>query len=317
MIFGIRTFRDGYAGLASALKETWDEFWKDEAEQLGAALAYYAIFSIFPLLLLTLAAIGFTLRHEGGQINAEREILVAVARAFSPQFSESLRQPLEIIRGGAGPATSVGVVTLILAASSVFQQLKSSFRKIWRVPRESSRGMGRYIFNLILSRLFATLMMLALVPILLASLLMTALSQRLLEDYSRAPVIGRLAPHMFGNLLGLGMALVLNTAIFAVIFKYLPGTRLRWSDVAPGALFTACLWELLKRFLNLYIAHSRYAGAYGIVGAILVIMLWIYFSGQMLFFGAEFTEVYSRRFGSRPRGPKRAISDYYEDRSGR
>src|SRR5262249_26805350 len=131
MSFGIKTFRERIAGVTGVLKETWEEFWKDEAEQLGAALAYYAIFSIFPLLLLTLAAIGFALRYRGAEVNAEREILLAVARAFSPQFSESLRQPLEIIRSGAGPATGVGLATLILAASSVFQQLKSSFRKIW------------------------------------------------------------------------------------------------------------------------------------------------------------------------------------------
>ncbi|MGH9766276.1 MAG: YihY/virulence factor BrkB family protein, partial [Blastocatellia bacterium] len=298
-ILGLR-FRRRFAKFAGALEETWDEFRKDDAEQQGAALAYYAIFSIFPLLILTLAAIGFALRYKGAAINAQQEILLAAERAFSPQFSETLRQTLEIIQAGAGPATGVGLITLIFAASSVFQQLKSSFRKIWRVPQEPSPGVRHYIFSLILARLFAAAMTLAVAPLLFVSLLMTTLSQRLVEALSRAPVIGGLTQHLIGYLAGLGMALALNMLIFALLFKYLPGIKIPWSDVLPGAALTALLWEILKRVLTFYIAHSRYAGAYGIVGAMLVLMLWIYFSGQMLFFGAEFTEVYSRRYGSRP-----------------
>lgn len=288
----------------SLLKEAWEEFWKDEAEQLGAALAYYAIFSIFPLLILALAALGFALRYKGATINAEREILLAVARAFSPQFSETLRQPLEIIQQGAGPATGVGLIALIVAASSVFQQLKSSFQKIWRVPQRPSQGARTYVVNLILSRLFAAMMALAIAPLLAVSLLMTNLSQWLLDALSQTPAVGGEARRLIGYLLGVGMAFALNIAIFATVYKYLPGIKIRWSDVLPGAVLTAFLWEVLKRFLTLYIAHSRYAGAYGIVGAMLVLMLWIYFIGQTLFFGAEFTEVYSRRLGSRPRRPK-------------
>jgi membrane protein len=316
MVFEFHIVRERVAGFARVVEEAWREFWKDEAEQLGAALAYYAIFSIFPLLLLALAAVGFALRYHDAGFNAEREILVAVSRAFSPQFSDTLRQTLEIIRSGAGPATGVGVVALILAASSVFQQLKSSFRKIWRVPQEPPRGMRNYVVHLIVSRLFAAAMMLALAPLFSISLLMTALSQRLLEAYSRAPVIGRFAQHLMGNLIGLGMMLTLNAVIFALLYKYLPGVKIGWRDVAPGAALTAILWEVLKRLLTMYVAKSRYAGAYGIVGAVLVLMLWIYFSGQMLFFGAEFTEVYSRRYGSRPRGPKAAIGDFCRDEPG-
>jgi membrane protein len=313
MIVGVNTVRERVSGFADVLKEAWEQFWKDEAEQLGAALAYYAIFSIFPLMILALAAIGFALRYKAAANNSEQEILLALARAFSPQFSETLRQPLEIIQRGAGPATGVGIITLILTASSVFQQLQGSFRKIWRVPYESSRGMRNYVVDLILSRLFAAMMVLAIAPLLVVSLLMTIFSEWLLDALSQAPVIGGVAGHLIGYLLGLSMAFALNTAIFATLYKYLPGIKIRWSDVLPGAILTAVLWEVLKRFLTFYIAHSRYAGAYGIVGAMLVLMFWIYFSAQVMFFGAEFTEVYSRRFGSRPRLPKSALSEFYEN----
>src|SRR5262249_1689906 len=238
------------------------------------------------------------------------EILLLVERTFSPQFGETLRQTLEIIQERAGPATGVGLITLIFAASSVFLQLKSSFRKIWRVPQEPASGMRYYLLNIILSRLFAAAMVLIIAPLLLISLVMTTLSQRLVEALSHAPIIGGAVEYLVGTLIGRGVALALNMLIIALLFKYMPGIKIRWSDVAPGALMTALLWEALKRFLTLYIAHSRYAGAYGIVGAVLVLMFWIYFSGQLLFFGAEFTEVYSRRFGSRPRQPKDVVSDY-------
>jgi len=310
MILGVDTVRERVSGFTAVLKEAWEQFWKDEAEQLGAALAYYAIFSIFPLMILALAAIGFTLRSEAVSNNTEQEILLAAAGYFSPQFSETLRQPLEIIQRGAGPATGVGIITLILAASSVFRQLKGSFQKIWRVPQESSQGMRNYVVNLILSRLSAAMMALSIAPLLLVSLLMTIFSEWLLDALSQSPVIGGMARHLIGYLLGLGMTFALNIGIFAMLYKYLPGINIRWSDVFPGAIITAVLWEVLKRFLSLYIAHSRYAGAYGIVGAMLVLMLWIYFSGQMLFFGAEFTEVYSRRYGSRPRQPKSALREF-------
>jgi len=149
-------------------------------------------------------------------------------------------------------------------------------------------------------------MMLAIAPLLLVSLAMTTLTQPVAQALSRLPVIGDVT----GYLIGLGAALALNTLILALLFKYLSGIKIKWSDALPGAALTALLWEVLKRFLTFYIAHSRYAGAYGIVGAMLVLMLWIYFSGQTLFFGAEFTEVYSRRCGSRPRLPKNPVRDH-------
>ena len=306
MHFGAHEIRNKLTAFAEMLRESWREFWNDDAEQLGAALAYYAMFSIFPLLILTLAAVGFALRYKSAAINAQQQILQAAEQTFSPQFSETLRQTLEIIQAGAGAATGAGLLALIIAASSVFQQLKNSFRKIWRVPKSPQPSMHHYILNLIRARLLAAAMMLAIAPLLLISLAMTALTRQLARALSHLPVIGDVT----GYLIGLGATLALNTLILALLFKYLPGIKIKWSDVLPGAALTALLWEVLKRFLTFYIAHSRYAGAYGIVGAMLVLMLWIYFSGQTLFFGAEFTEIYSRRYGSRPRLPKGQISDH-------
>ena len=121
----------------------------------------------------------------------------------------------------------------------------------------------------------------------------------MLGVFREVPLIGGAV----GFVGGLAIILVVNTLTFAVLFKYLPNTNISWRDVWPGALLTALVWEVAKRLLALYIEHSPYAGAYGIVGTVLVLMTWIYVSSLVLFLGAEFTEVYTRRHGSRAAAP--------------
>ncbi len=292
--------------LRGLLSETWTEFQKDEAEQRGAALAYYSMFSIFPLLILMLAAFGFVLRYRAWAIDAQEEILQAAARTFSPQFSEMLRQALKVIQKGAPTATGAGLIALLIGASSVFHQLDTSFKKIWRVPEKQRPSLLlSYALGYLRGRLLAFVMMAGLGLLLIVSLAMTVLTQPLLGALAHLPLVGGGA----GYLTGLALVLVLNMMIFALLFKYLPGTKVQWRDVMPGAILTALLWEVTKRLLTFYIARSSYVSAYGIVGTMLVLMIWIYFSSQVLFLGAEFTEVYSRRYGSRPRGPKDSDCD--------
>jgi membrane protein len=296
--------------LLPLLGETWSEFQKDEAEQRGAALAFYSMFSIFPLLILMLAALGFVLRYQESAISAQEEILQAAARYMSPQFGDMLRQMFVIIQDRAGPATGVGLITLFIGASSVFSQLDSSFRKIWRVPPKPHPSLvTRYLLDLMRNRLFAFTMMLGLGPLLIVSMVMTALTQPLVGMLAHLPVIGGAV----GYLIGLALALLLNTMIFVLLFKYLPGTEVKWGDVMLGAILTALVWEIAKRLLTFYIARSSYVSAYGIVGTVLALMIWIYFSSQVLFLGAEFTEVYSRRRGSRPRRAKDSDCDENTD----
>lgn len=275
------------------LKETFSSFQNDDAGQLGAALAYYAMFSIFPLLLLLLALLGFVLDSwettVGGQaISAHEAIIAAVSKNFSPNLSENLAEALETLQDQAGAATGVGVVLLLLGASGVFQQLDSSFNKIWqtKIKQDAWRDMIR---TTLLSKLFSFGMVLAVGFLLLVSLALTGLTQALLSVMADIPFIGGAV----GFILGLLITLALNTAIFALLFKYLPNTHVRWANVWIGAIATAIIWEIAKRLLALYIEHSSYASAYGAVGTMLVLMIWIYFSAQVLFLGAEFTKVYT------------------------
>jgi YihY family inner membrane protein len=187
--------------------------------------------------------------------------------------------------------------TLLIGASNVFQQLDLSFNKIWKVPKpQQSAGLIVSVLQTVRTKLFSFGMVLAVGFLLLVSMALTGATQVLSDSFQSVPLIGGVA----GSLIGLATTLLLNTLVFALLFKYLPNTVVRWGDVWLGALVTAALWEIGKNLLALYIGRSGQGwSAYGLVGAVLILMAWIYFSSQILFLGAEFTEVYSRRHGSR------------------
>jgi membrane protein len=283
--------------LLPLLKETYSEFQADEASTLGAALAYYALFSLFPLLLLLIAGLGYVLQYWDQAINVQDEILAAVSHNFSPQLSDALKEILGGIKNNAGGATVIGLVTLLIGASSVFQQLDLSFNKIWKVPvPKQSAGLIASVLQTVRTKIFSFGMVLAVGFLLLVSMALTGATQVLLDSFQNLPLIGGVA----GFLIGLATTLLLNTLVFALLFKFLPDTTVRWGDVWLGALVTAALWELGKNLLALYIGRSGQSwSAYGLVGTVLILMAWIYFSSQILFLGAEFTEVYTRQYGSR------------------
>ena len=283
--------------LVPLLKETASEFQKDEAGQLGAALAYYAMFSIFPLLLLLIAGLGFVLRYWDQAIDVQQQILETVGRNLSPQLSTTIADILGGVKSQAGGATVIGLVTLLIGASGVFQQLDYSFNKIWNVPKPTEPvGWVNTVLTTVRNKLFSFGMVLAVGFLLLVSMALSGASQALLQGFKDVPVVGGVA----GFAIGLALSLLLNTFVFALLFKFLPDTLVYWRDVWLGAVATALVWELAKYLLGWYIAQSgKTYSAYGAVGTVLVLMVWIYFSSQILFLGAEFTEVYSRRHGSR------------------
>jgi len=293
--------------LLPLLKETYSEFQADEASTLGAALAYYALLSLFPLLLLLIAGLGYVLQYWDQAINVQDEILTAVSRNFSAQLSDALKEILSGIKNNAGGATMVGLITLLIGASNVFQQLDLSFNKIWKVSAPTQpRGMVVSVLQTIRTKLFSFSMVLAVGFLLLVSMALTGITQVLLDSFQQLPLVGDVA----GFLIGLATTLLLNTLVFALLFKFLPNTRVRWGDVWLGAFVTAVLWDIGKNLLALYIGRSAQSwSAYGLVGTVLILMTWIYFSSQILFLGAEFTEVYSRRRGSRtPQAAKETAS---------
>lgn len=273
----------------SLVKQAWQKFQYDEAEQLGAALAYYAMFSIMPLLLLILAAFGAVL---GSQDDVQASILNIIARTFSPQLGDTVEQILAVITQQSGTATLIGTLTLLLGASGVFQQLEKAFNKIWNI-RETDQAVPwhKKILKMLRERLFAFLMVLIVGFLLLFSMIVTGVTNILLSTLSGVPVVGS----VFGYIVGVILSIILSSLIFALTYRYLPHAPITWQDVLPGAIFMGILWEGAKRVLALYIERSAFTSAYGIIGTVLVLMVWIYLSSQVLFFGAEFTKIYSQQ----------------------
>jgi membrane protein len=282
------------------LRETWNEFQQDECGQRAAALSYYATFSVFPLLILLLGGVGFFL---GPATPAQEQILRAFTRSVSggEVLVATLETLLNAVAEQSGKATLVGLGTLLIGISGVFGQLDWTFNKIWNTPAPpASGGIVEAITRALGKRLFAFGMTLAAGLLLVISLVLTAATNAGMQGAATLLGIplGPLASTI-SFLWQLLMTLAVNGLIFALIFKYLPDTRVAWRDVWAGAVGSAVVWELAKQVLAFYIGWSSFSSAYGAISTVLVAMAWIYFSSQILLMGAEFTKVYARRYGSR------------------
>lgn len=268
-------------------KETFTEFSEDKVPRLGAALAYYTIFSIGPLLLIAISMAGIFLGQEAaqGQVSAE------LGKLFGPEMSRSLEQ---MIQAAAKPksgtiATIVGVFTLLLGASGVFGQLKDALNTIWNVETKKASGIKGFVKG----RFLSVAMVFGIGFLLLVTLVFDAAISAMGPMLER--ILGTEALlHAVQLLLSTGIAVVL----FAAIFRILPDLKIAWRDVWFGAIFTAVLFALGKWGLGLYLGKAAVGSAYGAAGSLVILLIWVYWSAQILFFGAEFTQVYARTFGS-------------------
>ena len=268
-------------------KETFKEFGEDKVPRLGAALAYYTIFSIGPLLLIAVAMAGLFF----GQEAAQGKISGELGKVFGSEMAKSLEQMIEAAnkpKSGA-LATIIGVITLMLGASGVFGQLKDALNTIWNVEQKKAGG----IMGFIKERFLSMAMVLGIGFLLLVTLVLdTAIAA--MGGYVQQFVGGEAVAHALSLVLSLIVAIVL----FAAIFRILPDLKIAWKDVWFGAVFTALLFVLGKFGLGLYLGKAAPGSAYGAAGSLVILLIWVYWSAQILFLGAEFTQVYARRLGS-------------------
>ena len=264
------------------LKATYAEWSDDDAAQMAAALAYYTIFSLAPLLVVAIGIAGLVLGREAVQGEIVRQIagVVGVDGASAIQ---------DLIANASRPADSVlasviGFLALLFGASGVVGQLKAALNRIWEVPTKSSGFLG-----VLRERLASFALVLGIGFVLLVSLTINA-ALTAAATYLRAGLPG-------DERLWLGLNVVVvwgvEAVLFALMFKLLPDIRIRWADVWMGALLTALLFELGKLLLGYYLGRAGISSAYGAAGSLIVILVWVYYSAQILFFGAEFTQVYA------------------------
>ena len=278
-------------------KAAFAEWSEDKASRLAAALSYYSAISLAPLLIVLLSIAGLVFGREAasGHIAGQVQGLVGQDRA---QVIE------DIIANANKPATGVvsgvvGTIILLLGAAGVFGALQDGLNTVWEVEPKPGRG----VVGILKDRFLSLTMVLGVGFLLLVSLVLSAALALLGKYFAGILPLHPLVLEVMNFVLSFGVI----TLLFALMFKILPDVEIAWSDVWIGAAITALLFTIGKVLIGLYLGRSTIGTTYGAAGSLVVILIWIYYSAQILFFGAELTQVYTNKYGSKIRPSKDAV----------
>jgi membrane protein len=280
---------------ASLLRDAAVGWWDDRALSMGAAIAYYAIFSLAPVLLIVIAIGGMVFGSDAARDAVLFQFGGLIGQSGADAVGKILASASNVGSGVVG--TIIGIVTFLVTATGAFAELQSDLNVIWKTKAPPVSG----FINFLLSRLLTFAMIAAIAFLLMISLTFDALASAASQYFSLQDEALALAT--VNLLFSIAMAMLL----FAFIFKVLPSVPVPWRDVLPGALLTAVLFVLGKFVIGFYLGRSNIASSYGAAASVITLMLWVYYSAQILLFGAEFTKAYAdRRKSRRKTGSKRA-----------
>jgi len=274
--------------LWASLKDSFSGFSDHKVTKLSASLAYYTTFSLGPLLIVIIFIAGKFFGTEAVQ----GSIYTQMKSFIGPNAAEQIQTIIKhaAISGKSGVAAIIGVITLLIGATTVFGEIQDSINSIWGVKAKPKAG----ITKLVMTRLLSFGMIASLGFLLLVSLAVTAIVES----------IGKRLEHMFPDvavivlyIVNLIITLGVTTILFAIIFKVLPDIRIKWKAIWPGAIATSILFMIGKFLISLYIAKSNIGSTYGTAGSLVVLIVWIYYSSIILYFGAEFTRAYALQKG--------------------
>lgn len=281
------------------LKETYNEWSEDNCLQIGAALSFYTLGSLIPLLLVITSILTYVALFTGYGQNITNDIIAYIGENVGEDTANALNDALaarqEDLATGSVISAIIGFVALLFTASGVFGQLDTAFDQIWDVPDEEK---PQGIWGTIRAKLFSFGMVLAVAFILLVSTILTAALNSILTALN-------LGPEWLFAIINFLVQLAIISFVFMLLFKYLPSTHVEWGDVAIGGVLTAVLWVVGQQLLSLYFANASFS-SYGVIGGVLAFLVYVYYSSQIVFFGGEFTQVYARRHGSRAAEPRPA-----------
>jgi membrane protein len=277
------------AAIIPLLKQTFNEWLEDKAPQLGAALAYYTVFSLAPLILVLLAIVGLLFRKDpsGAWTRVTEQMSYFLDKSavdVVQQIAQKASQP-----GKGLTATIIGIALAVFGASGVFGQLQDALNTVWGVKAKPGLGIKGFLR----ARFLSFTMVAGVCFLLLVSLVIEGLLKGF-SHYVQTHLPGGLA---LATSVYVTFDIAVVIVLFAIIFKYLPDVKVRWRDVWIGSVMTALLFVLGKWALGLYLGSGAAASAYGAASSLITLLLWIYYSSQILLFGAEFTQVYARKFG--------------------
>jgi membrane protein len=268
----------------SLLRQMAVSAWRDQVLTLSASLAYYALFSLGPMLLLVIFVCGYF----GGRRTVEEGLFVQIRHLIGPAAATQLRRimPYATLDGTHPLRASIGLLTLLFAATSVFTEIQDSLNRIWQLKIRPDAGW----LKVLKTRLLSFSLVITLGLLLLASLGLTLVSAALLAK------LHAYFPQVSAGLVyatDLVLSLVFTSGLYAILYKVLPDARIRWRDVAVGAAFTAGLFLVGRFSITYYIGHSNLNHAYGAAGTLVVLLVWVYYSALILYVGAEFTKCYA------------------------
>lgn len=271
------------------LKECFKGFSDDKVTKMAGSLAYYTVFSMAPLLIIIISLSGFFLGQQAAEGKIYEQLAGFVGSNTALQLQDMIKNAS--LTGKSKGAAIIGGITLLVGATTVFAEIQDSINTIWGLKPKPKKGWLKMIKNRFLS--FSVIISLGF--LLLVSLSISALidefSKSLRQQFPDVTVV-------IFYIINVAITLVVITLIFGVIYKVLPDAKISWKDVIAGAIVTAVLFMLAKFAISFYISKSNVGSTYGAAGSLVILLLWVYFSAIILYFGAEFTKAYAVRFGS-------------------
>jgi membrane protein len=273
-------------------KETISEWVDDRVPRLGASLAFYTLLSLAPLLVVVVAVAALVY----GQDAARGQLVWQIQGLVGPEGARAIQG---LVQGAYKPgtgliATLLGVLTLAFGASSVVVELRDALNTIWHVPLDPGNTGLSSIFGLVKERFYSFAMILGIGFLLLVSLVLNAWIAAMGKFFASALP----TPESLLHVVTFVISFLVITFLFAAIYKMLPAVRLQWSDVAVGASVTSLLFTIGKQLIGLYLGKTTFGSTYGAAGSLVIVLVWVYYSAQLFFLGAEFTKVYTKTFGS-------------------
>jgi membrane protein len=283
----MRTF--SFKGLGTVAKNSFKGFLEDKVPKLGGSLAYFTIFSLGPMLLVVIFLAGLILGQQAVEGSLYQQIHQLVGPSAARQVQELIKSAST--SGGGNAAAAIGIITMLIGATSVFTEIQDSINTIMHLKMKPKNGWQ----TLLKSRLLSFGIIAGVGFLLLVSLAASALMEGLGEK------LGELIPGVgiwVVYLLNYGFTLLLAIFLFAVIFKILPAAEMTWRSVWPGAITTALLFMIGRFLISFYISTGDFGNTYGAAGSLVVLLLWVYYSSLILYFGVEFTKAYAEQFGN-------------------
>ncbi|MBC7848512.1 MAG: YihY/virulence factor BrkB family protein [Chitinophagaceae bacterium] len=284
--------RSAFKNTWSILKQSFSDFIDYRVLKLSAALAYYTIFSLPAMLIIIIAVSDIFWRRDAIEGSLYHQIQSFVGSEAALQIQEAIRAAA--LSNDSKIVAIVGIVTLLIGATSVFSEIQDSINSIWKLKAKPRKKWG--ILKLLLNRLLSFSIVISLGFLLLVSLIINSLMDILIERLTlQFPKVSVYVAYSFNLLL----TFLITSFLFAIIFKVLPDARIKWRHIRAGAFTTAALFMIGKFLIGFYLGQSKLSTSYGAAGSIILILVWVYYSAMILYFGAVFTHAYVINRGSR------------------